>query len=743
MAVLKDLIVHGRSRFLNGAQFNTINAESIGANEGIFNKLIATTLDAKEATIDDLRADNAVITGLLDVQGQMQTNSWTNSNIATIDGSFYICPTISSEAQLEGLGPQTDNKFFYNGSTVILTGSWATTGSLYLNDTAANWTLFSKVMLTGEVLIGNEWTPIGTIRGELQGINPPTGSNTKGTITIGSLSTNITPGHDGTISSAPMILSLVTANTTYSARKLKVSLYEYNTEGTSSSATNLIGIMMTTSGTHGFTYLDIYNGLNSKTSYTSTVDNTTEATEPMVRIGNLNGLPNIVTNGTADTQPTGWGIYTTNGFFKGTIVSNAGKIGGWTISDLKLYTGSHDTYNSTYDGIYLGQVSNDYFISGGPEAQWYLKSDGTGRIGELTITKEVVGGDTIFTATIPAMNITGKLKANQIETDFITLGLDEAIEGTITYVYEHYVLTTDTTVQQDKTYYNRTGSGEPYTYVAVDDPSGNPQTNGWYEVISETVFKNNIEDTYYYLTISSTYVLTTDTEVQQDKIYYSRTGSAEPYTYVAVDDPSDNPQASNYYERIDEEIETDVEIDKLKRDTTDKLITNRMEDGINTSINSLSTQTNFLQGRVQEINNITIPLNDKVNTHLIEENEGNALSLKVNESIDTFLKLDSDGIYLYSNTDSVYPVAKYGTDVTLGKTSENHIKLSSNNGLQFISFHNEEVASFNSDVLIINQAEIKNMLQISDFRWSTSNKTISGTSYKRVSFVYSPQLTEE
>ena len=46
MAVLKDLIVHGASRFLNGAYFKTINAESIGADAGIFNKLVATTLDA-------------------------------------------------------------------------------------------------------------------------------------------------------------------------------------------------------------------------------------------------------------------------------------------------------------------------------------------------------------------------------------------------------------------------------------------------------------------------------------------------------------------------------------------------------------------------------------------------------------------------------------------------------------------------------------------------------------------------
>ena len=337
----------------------TMNATSIGATEGIFNKLIATTLDAKNATIDDLKATNATIVGLLDVQGQMQTNSWTNANIATIDGSFYICPTISSEANVttSGTSQTSDNKFLYNGSTIVLTGTWTTTGSLYLNTTAANWTLYSKVMVTGEVLIGNEWTPIGTICGVLTGIN-----TSSGTITIGSLSSNITVKNDGTINSLPAILSLVTSGTTYNARKLKVSLYEYNSTETSSGATNLIGIMMTTAGTHGFTYLDIYNGLNSKTSYTSTIDNTTKATEPVVRIGNLNGLPNIISGSTNDfTKPKGWGIYTTNGYFKGTLAATSGYIGSDTTYVQVLYDENSNAYLDTRVSqlqVLLGQAYN-------------------------------------------------------------------------------------------------------------------------------------------------------------------------------------------------------------------------------------------------------------------------------------------------------------------------------------------------------------------------------------------------
>lgn len=47
-----------------------------------------------------------------------------------------------------------------------------------------------------------------------------------------------------------------------------------------------------------------------------------------------------------------------------------------------------------------------------------------------------------------------------------------------------YVPTQDTSVQ-DKTYYTRTGSGTvnyPYVFTAVENPTGNPKTNGYYEV---------------------------------------------------------------------------------------------------------------------------------------------------------------------------------------------------------------------------------------------------------------------
>lgn len=50
-----------------------------------------------------------------------------------------------------------------------------------------------------------------------------------------------------------------------------------------------------------------------------------------------------------------------------------------------------------------------------------------------------------------------------------------------------YSASADTTVNANKTYYTRTGSGttqSPYVYTKVTDPSGNPSTKNYYEMTS-------------------------------------------------------------------------------------------------------------------------------------------------------------------------------------------------------------------------------------------------------------------
>lgn len=65
---------------------------------------------------------------------------------------------------------------------------------------------------------------------------------------------------------------------------------------------------------------------------------------------------------------------------------------------------------------------------------------------------------------------------------------EEAFEMTGVKVIQNeegYILTTDTTVVENKTYYEKTGSGtsaDPYVYTEVEEPAGNPSAQGWYEI---------------------------------------------------------------------------------------------------------------------------------------------------------------------------------------------------------------------------------------------------------------------
>ena len=281
MAILNNLIVHGSSRFLNIAQFNALKTNTIGADKGVFNKLIATDATFDSLDVEDLTAQNATVVGLLDVKGELHSNSWTNSNIATIDGSFYITPTVSC----------TSGTFAYNGTSITVTAASGQSfgiDSLYTSTTDGTvttyttWPQYSKVLLTGEVKLNgsNEWMPLGTIRGQIN-------SSSTSSIQINSLSDS-----QGTTPIATLVALGSTSITNATFRNVKVSLYE---RASNSSSFFPMGIYMTALGAKGKTFIDIYGGGNVKESIiTESIDSGAMAS-PVLRIGNLSGLPKVGT----------------------------------------------------------------------------------------------------------------------------------------------------------------------------------------------------------------------------------------------------------------------------------------------------------------------------------------------------------------------------------------------------------------------------------------------------------------
>lgn len=460
MAILKDLIVHGSSRFLNKIYANELEVSAFEAESAIIKKLTA-----KDATLE-----NATVIGLLDVQGQLHTNTWTNSNIATIDGCFYITPTLSSDS----------GKISFSSTSVAsLTGTYAAVTSLYIGDSSSGstvqWTSGSNVLLTGEVEVNGQWLPLGTLLGTLSA-NATTSS-------IGL--TGLTDNRHNTSSIITDIRNAV-SNASLNYRNLKISLYQRK-DGNDSKP---LGIYMTAMGANGKTFIDIYGGVNA----TTTAGSSGGFADPNLRIGNLSGLSAV-----EGTTPTGWGIYTTNGYFKGVIVSSAGKIGGfdigtssikntktsysettnngvwvgtdgiglgkglfyvtnagaltaksgsiagWSFNTTSLYkTNATPGYNTSTMVISTGTASTNNIGGGGTASKTWMISAGTGFgvttagalycnnahiSGEITATSGTIGGASITDGTliIPAANVSGELTAatingSQITANSITAG---------------------------------------------------------------------------------------------------------------------------------------------------------------------------------------------------------------------------------------------------------------------------------------------------------------------------------
>lgn len=343
MAVLKDLIVHGRSRFVNGAQFNNLQAQTIDATNGYFKYLKAIDGDIENLTVEELLAQNATVVGLLDVKGEMHTNSWTNANIANIGGSFYISPTLSSAASSVTISTYHDNGTNTDYYSIAVSG-----GSFATSSSGITWSTGSKVMVTGSVTKDNVTYPLGTCTGNLSAISST--SFTVNQIAQSGIDSAI-PGDSTTNGSLAILINTFGSGTIFTSDEIKISMYEIGP----STAYKPVGILLTSYGINKETYIDIYGGVNVKN--TDLTDNIPDGfTDPNVRIGYLGGIPAYQDSNGNSHKPVGWGIYTDNGYFKGVVVADSGLVGNFTIST--------DLHSGT-TGIGLG---TNVYVSPGTQA---------------------------------------------------------------------------------------------------------------------------------------------------------------------------------------------------------------------------------------------------------------------------------------------------------------------------------------------------------------------------------------
>ena len=157
------------------------------------------------------------------------------------------------------------------------------------------------------------------------------------------------------------------------------------------------GSVTATRGTIGGWTANSSYGLytNSKTSATSTNTGILIQKDGGIYAGAYNS-----TNGSCPFQVTNAGVLT----------AISGIIGGWTIGATSLYN-NKSSFNNSNEGIYIG---TDY-IAGGAGEEWWLKKDGSAKIGALTLSAAGV-------LAVPAANITGTLSADRIAAGSLELG---------------------------------------------------------------------------------------------------------------------------------------------------------------------------------------------------------------------------------------------------------------------------------------------------------------------------------
>lgn len=204
-----------------------------------------------------------------------------------------------------------------------------------------------------------------------------------------------------------------------------------------------------------------------------------------------------------------------------------GDTGGWAIDVDSIHSIGKEKWDSDIDGIFIGNrvIDNNnimYTISGG-KRKGFVKSEDADRdpgvvyyqVGYVVTTDILIDSDKTYYI-------------------FEDPNYREVVPN------DYYVITADTTVQQGKIYYEKDGN----IFQEVENPTGNPHDQGWYEFNGNPSSRGWYEKAYTAIPTSSGWIATEDTKVQQNKAYYRKNEN----TYIKIENPTGDPHDNGWYE---------------------------------------------------------------------------------------------------------------------------------------------------------------------------------------------------
>ena len=362
------------------------------------NKILFNTSSAKfsiPVTINNSLAANNVTATNLTINDTLKAFKYNLSTIQDLGGEFLIAPTI----------------YIQSGATVQVNKASSTTITVSILDKSA---------ITSDIIQGVSWSKDSKIKfqGKIDGISIRCDGVMANKLNTTANTMALTLTVDSSIAN-----HFATANNNASYSDISVLLYQrYGKNISGKNTYSPVGIRMSATGSsNAAPYVDIWGSKSSS-------DSDVIYTIPSVRLGYLDGLSVTYDNTTVNCA--GYGLYADNVYLNGTIISNAGSIGGFRITDNAITNGIWGTDKSVL--VCTGSTTSKSVGGSASIADWCFTAGskfGVTTSGDMYASNAIISGKVTATSgTIGGCAIKNKVlqvaSANitSVNADTITTG---------------------------------------------------------------------------------------------------------------------------------------------------------------------------------------------------------------------------------------------------------------------------------------------------------------------------------
>lgn len=362
------------------------------------NKVLFNQSSAKfsiPVTINNSLAANNITATNLTINDTLKAFKYDLSTIQDLGGEFLVAPTI----------------YIQSGATVQVSKASSTTITVSILDKSA---------ITSDIVQGVSWSKDSKIKfqGKIDGISIRCDGIMANKLNTTANTMALTLTVDSSIAN-----HFATANNNASYSDISILLYQrYGKNISGKNTYSPVGIRMSATGSsNAAPYVDIWGSKSSS-------DSDVIYTIPSVRLGYLDGLSVTYDNTTVNCA--GYGLYADNVYLNGTIISNAGSIGGFRITDNAITNGIWGTDKSVL--VCTGSTTSKSVGGSASIADWCFTAGskfGVTTSGDMYASNAIISGKVTATSgTIGGCAIKNKVlqvaSANitSVNADTITTG---------------------------------------------------------------------------------------------------------------------------------------------------------------------------------------------------------------------------------------------------------------------------------------------------------------------------------